>query len=421
MSQLLPATTASRRFYGWVIVATCFVQLSFSAGLGFYGLPLYLKTLNTQRGFSVFSLSLATALFWVSVGFTGVVVARLIAKIDPRFVIAGGGLLGGIAVALIGRAEQLWVVTLLYMVFGAGFTCTAVLVANTVVTRWFHQKRSIALSISATGLSVGGIIFTPIAARLLKNQTLPTAMAIIGLAFFLGTTLLSMVLLRPFPSSKGQFPDGVEPMVVGTGTGPQTLPGWDFDAAKSDRAFWAITATFTFALLGQVGGISQLVKLATERIGEPTNSQVISVLAACSVIGRLSGGLIVTKIQSRTFAYGAIAIQALGLLILAFAQSSTLMLISAGLFGLGVGNVLLLHPLLLAEAYGVKDYARLYGRSSIFISAGNAVGPLAMGYARDHLGGYSTSYVIATVMSVVGLATYIAGGKPPATASGPFA
>jgi MFS family permease len=407
-----PTAANPQRFYGWVIVATCFVQLSFAAGLGFYGLPLYLKTLNTQRGFSVFSLSIATALFWVSVGVTGVIVARLIAKIDPRFVIAVGGLVGGFAVALIGRAEQFWLVTLLYMLFGAGFTCTAVLVANTVVTRWFHQKRSIALSISATGLSVGGIVFTPVAARLLKNETLPDAMLKIGVVFFVGTTLLSVLLLRPFPSSKGQFPDGLTPRNVSAG--PQVVPGWDFNQAKADRAFWAITATFTFALLGQVGGISQLVKLASERAGEPTNSQVISVLAACSVIGRLSGGLIVTKIESRTFAYVALAMQGLGLCILSFVQSPAMILVGAGLFGLGVGNVLLLHPLLLAEAYGVKDYARLYGRSSIFISAGNAVGPLSMGFARDHLGGYTTSYLIATAMTLLGLTVYAMAGTPPA-------
>jgi cyanate permease len=191
------------------------------------------------------------------------------------------------------------------------------------------------------------------------------------------------------------------------------VPGWDFNQAKADRAFLAITATFTFALLGQVGGISQLVKLASERAGEPTNSQVISVLAACSVIGRLGGGLIVTKIESRTFAYIALAMQGLGLCILSFVQSPALILVGAGLFGLGVGNVLLLHPLLLAEAYGVKDYARLYGRSSIFISAGNAIGPLSMGFARDHLGGYTTSYLIATAMTLLGLTVYAVAGTPP--------
>jgi MFS family permease len=384
----------------------------FAAGLGFYGLPLYLKKLNTERGFSVFSLSIATALFWVSVGFTGVVVARLIARFDPRWVIAVGGAVGGLSVALMGRAEQLWMVTLLYMLFGAGFTCTAVLVANTVVTRWFHRKRSVALSISATGLSVGGIVLTPFAAKLLKEQSLPNAMALIGVMFFAGTVLLSALLLRPFPSAKGQHPDGLTP--TDPGSGPQILPGWDFDRAKSDRAFIAITATFALALLGQVGGISQLVKLASERAGEPTDGRAISVLAACSVIGRLSGGAIVTKLKSRTFAYGAIAVQGVGLLICAFAATPLLILFGAGVFGLGVGNVLLLHPLLIAEAYGVKDYARLYGRSSIFISAGNAIGPLSLGYARDHLGGYQTSYVIAAVMTLLGLVIYAAKGTPPA-------
>jgi MFS family permease len=411
MTERRSPQTDSRPFYGWVIVATCFVQLTFSAGLGFYGLPIYLKELNAQRGFSVSALSLATALFWVAVGFTGVVVARLIARFDPRWVIGTSGLIGALAIIGLGRFTELWQIMIVYVVFGIGFTGTAVLVANTLVTRWFHVKRSIAMSISATGLSFGGIVLTPIAARLLQDRPIADATVIIAAMFAAGTVLLSALLLRPSPAAKGQHPDGIEPTAEQAAR--TVAPGYQFAPAVSSVAFKAITACFTLALLGQVGGISQLVKLATERAGSPTNTQVISALAACSVFGRLSGGVIVTKLSSRRFAYLALALQASGLFVLAFAQSRLLIMLGACVFGLGVGNVLLLHPLLLAEAFGVRDYGPIYARSSIFISAGNAVGPLAMGYARDHLGGYQTAYLIAFSISLVGFAIYRLFGTPP--------
>jgi MFS family permease len=403
-----------RRFYGWTIVAVSFVQLTFSAGLGFYGLALYLKTLTDQRGFKVSEVSLATSLFWVSVAISGVFIARLIARFDPRWVIGAGGAAGGLAIALIGRATSLWQLYPLYILFGAGFTGTAVLVANTVLTRWFHQKRSSALSIATTGLSVGGIVLTPVAARLIDNRSLSSAMAIIGAMFFIGSTVPAAIFLRPHPASMGQFPDGVTPADRTATAGPP--PGVDFGSAVNSTVFKAITATFTLGLLGQVGAISQVVKLAKERAGAPTNQQIISVLAACSVIGRLSGGVIVTKLTTRKFAYVALVLQIAGMGILAFAETQSTLLIGAGVFGLGVGNVLLLHPLLLAEVFGVRDYGRILGRSSIFVSVGNAIGPFMMGYSRDHLGGYTTSYLLAVGLSIMGLAVYHFWGGSPAPA-----
>ncbi len=408
----MSATTPSggpptRFFYGWVIVAAVFIQLTFAAGLTFYGLPLFLNTLTKQRGFSVFEVSLATSTFWVASGFTGVVVARLLARFDPRLFVVAGAFVASVCMVLIGYLTELWQLYPVYALFGAGFTCTAVLVANTVITRWFHRRRSVALSIATTGLSVGGITLTPIAARLLKDHTLPSAMTTIAVMFFLGVVVIPVLALRPDPSRMGLAPDGDQVVVTSEAT---VAPGIPFADAIRSLAFTAITAAFSLGLLGQVGGISQLVKLANERAGESTGTKVVSLLAACSVIGRLTGGAIVSRFSSYRFAICALSIQAIGLSALAFAQSSLAIYVGAVLFGLGVGNVLLLHPLLLAEVFGVRDYARIYGRSAIFVAAGNAFGPLSMGWLRDHGGGYRSAYLMAAGLNVVGLAVYVMRG-----------
>jgi MFS family permease len=402
------STAPSKRiFYGWVIVAAVFVQLTFTAGLTFYGLPLFLNTLTKQRGFTVFEVSLATSTFWVASGFTGVIVARLLARFDPRLFVVAGAVVAGTCMVLIGHLTKLWQLYPVYAFFGAGFTCTAVLVANTVITRWFHRRRSVALSVATTGLSVGGIVLTPIAARLLKDHTLPSAMTTIAVMFVLGVIIIPVLALRPDPARMGLAPDGD---AVVAESAANVAPGTPFSDAIGSLAFAAITAAFALGLLGQVGGISQLVKLANERAGEATGTKVVSLLAACSVIGRLSGGAIVAKFSTYRFALCALSVQATGLAALAFAQSSTAVYFGAVLFGLGVGNVLLLHPLLLAEVFGVRDYPRIYGRSAIFVAAGNAIGPLSMGWLRDHGGGYRSAYLMAAGLNLLGLTIYALRG-----------
>ena len=405
-------TTAPKRrpFYGWVIVAASCFQLTFSAGLGFYGLPVYLRTLHNERGFSVSWLSGATSIFWVASGISGIAIARLLGRYDPRIFIAAGALLGALSIAALGHVTRLWQVFLAYAVFGTGFSLAAVIVVNTVIMRWFHRRRSVALSIATTGLSLGGVILTPIATSLLSNRSLSSAFVIIALMFFFGVLVIPLIFLRSTPASKGTFPDGDVPDHITTGANA-TPPGVPYDNAVHTPAFYAITAAFAFGLLAQLGGISQLVNLATERAGRGIGDRIVIVLATCSVVGRLLGGAFVQRSSTRKFALAVLGLQGFGLVCLSVAQTSITIYLATMAFGFAVGNVLLLHPLLIAEVFGVRDYARIYGRSQLFVAMGNASGPALAGWLRDHGGGYRTSLLVTAALSAVGLTIYSLRGK----------
>ena len=375
----------------------------------FYGLAIYLRTLNEQRGFSVTALSFATALFWLASGAAGIFIARRLAVVDPRYFVAGGAAVSSICLVAIGRVTELWQVFGVYIVLGGAYASSGILITNTVVTRFFHRRRSVALSIATTGLSVGGIVLTPFATHLLSTKSLPAAMDRIAVFQFLGVLIIPMLLLRPTPESIGLTPDGD---LATARSEASRQPGVAYADAVRTVTFVALTLGFMLALLGQVGGISQLVKVATERAGKSTGNQVVSVLAFCSVCGRLLGGAIVQRRSTRHFAFVALSLQIAGLAIIAFASRSATVFLGAGVFGLGVGNVLLLHPLLVAEIFGVREYPKIYSRSQLFVATGIAFGPLSMGWLRDHAGGYRTSYIVAVVFSSLGFAVFALRGEP---------
>ena len=143
------------RFPGWWVVGGCFTVLTVSSGLGFYGLAVYLNAFSKERDWPLSTISLATTVFFVVGGVVGVWVARWIARYDVRLVIVGGVLVGGLALGVLGQVEQQWQLFVVYAVFAAGWAAAGLVPATTVVTRWFHAKRSIALSVASTGLSVG--------------------------------------------------------------------------------------------------------------------------------------------------------------------------------------------------------------------------------------------------------------------------
>ena len=115
------AARRSRVFYGWAVVAATFTMLMTASGLGFYALTLYLEALTDERGFSISSVSAATAWFFIVSGLTGVAIGRLIARYDPRPFIAAGAVLAATALVWLGRATALWEVYAAYAVFGMGF------------------------------------------------------------------------------------------------------------------------------------------------------------------------------------------------------------------------------------------------------------------------------------------------------------
>jgi len=400
-------TADAGHFPGTRVVAGCFIILATSSGLSFYGLAVYLNAFSKERGWSLASISLATTVFFVVGGFVGLVVARVIARHDVRVALVGGGVLGGLALAALGQVEQRWQLYAVYAVFAVGFSAAGLVPATTVVTRWYHARRSVALSIASTGLSVGGIVLTPFAKWLIDERGLPSATPVLGVVWVLGTVPFALWLVRPDPGPMGWLPDGER---VRADTVAAEPGGVAFHDAVRTRFYRCITLAYVLVLGAQVGAIQQLVKLVEERTDARTATFATIALAGMSVIARLAGGRLVTGLPMVRFTAALGALQALSLLWLALADTIVPIFFAIVVFGATIGNILMLQPLLVAERFGVRDYPRIFGRSQFLTMAGVAGGPLLLGWLYDNAGGFRTSYLVAAAFSITGALVMSMGG-----------
>ena len=388
----------TRVFRGWWVVAGVFVMLLVTAGIGFYGLAVYLRALTVEQGFSLSAVSGATAVFFLVSGVTGLGVASYMAARDPRPMIALGAIASGVSLALLGRVEQVWQVYLVYALFGAGFAASSLVPGTTLVTRWFSRRRSVALSVASTGLSAGGVVLTPAVATLIDRYGLDTVAPWLGVALVVGVVPATTLLLRSSPQELGLQPDGdPEPHP----DAPPAFLGTLAVEALRTRFFAAVTAAHLLAMMAQVGGIAHLFNLVAERADSGLAKAALSLLAVSSLIGRLAGGWFVARTSMRGFAFALMLVQAGSLVGLAGVHGDAALLVLTVVFGLTVGNLLMLHPLLLAERFGVRDYARIYSRSQLVATLGVAVGPFAIGGLHDLLGGYGAAFSLAALASVV--------------------
>lgn len=402
------------KFPGWRVVAGCFVVLTTSSGLGFYGLAVYLNALSKERGWDVSSISLATTLFFFVSGVSGVWAARLIARHDVRRVVAVGAVIGGAALGVLGYVDRQWQLFVVYGVFAVGWSLAGLVPMTTVVTRWFHVRRGVALSVASTGLSAGGILITPAAKWLLDRQGLEAGTPWLGAVYVLGIVPVTYWLVRPDPAELGWMPDG-ERVVVGSA--PIQLTGTPYREAVVSRFFVGMTIGYILALGSQVGGIQQLVKLVEERTTADTAALATLVLAGTSVVARLVGGRIVTSVPMTAFTAALAAFQMLAMVGLAVSSSTLGIFGSIVLFGATIGNILMLQPLLIAERFGIRDYPQIYSRAQMFALVGTAGGPLLLGWLHDLSDGYRTAYLVAGACSLAGAAAILWAGptRPPAT------
>jgi MFS family permease len=397
-------------FYGWYVVAAVFTVMTVTAGLGFYNLSVYLKAFVAQGGFSVSATSGATACFFIASGITGLGVASLIERYDPRWVITAGATMCAIATLGAGHVSELWQLYLFYVLFGMGYSASALIPGTTLVARWFARRRSVALSIASTGLSLGGIIITPFAASLIERTGLQGATPWLAIGFIVGIVPVAWLLIRPSPQAMGTGPDG-DPILRDDSGQPLPADGIEYRSAISSRFFILSCSAFIFAMMAQVGVIAHQFSLVAGRSGsDDTAALAVAIMAFASIAGRLAGGWALTFIPSRGFVIALVITQGVALIFYAMADTTTGLIVATVLFGITIGNLLMMQPLMLAEAFGLKAYGRIYSLSQLFMTVGVSVGPAAMGFLYEWLGGYGIAFIIMAMASFLACALIIAAG-----------
>ena len=403
-----------RVFYGWYVVGAVLVITTASSGLVFYNLSILLAAFVAERGFPVGLASSATAAFFVAAGIGGLIAGRLVERVDARLVVAAGAVIGALALASVGFLDAAWQLFAFHMVFGLSHGIGGLVPVTTLIARWFNVRRSLALSVGSTGLSLGGIVVAPVLALAIERWGLAGAAPWMALAMFFGVVPVALLVLRPSPQSMGLEPDGLTRAEIARAP-PQASASYA-EALRSGY-FYVVSAAFFFLLGTQVGAITHIFRLASTRAGAETAALALAAMAASSTVGRLVGGAVLLRVPARTFALAMMALQAASLAVLALAQEGIVILAATTVFGATMGNSLMLHPLLLAERFGVRDYGRVYSASQMMTVAGTATCPALIGLLYEASAGYQAPYLVAAAVTLVGFAILAGFGRPVSASS----
>jgi MFS family permease len=398
-------------FLGWKVVATAFVVALFSWGFAFYGSGVFLHALHQDRGWPISVVSAAITAQYV---FSAGIVAYL-SDIHRRLGVARTTRIGVVLLALgtlgwaLARAP--WQLFPLSLVMGAGWAVTSGAAINAMVSPWFERRRSAALSHALNGASVGGVIMTPLWTASIASLGFPAAAALLGAAMLALVWPLAGAYLRQEPHELGLQPDGAAPSGASA----------KIDRPPLSRAtlfrlprFVTLASAFGLALFAQVGLLAHLVSMMAPSLGDHGAAAAVSVTTVGAIAGRLLMSVVPPEFDRRIASALNLLLQVCGVALLSLGRPVP-SFVGCALFGLAVGNVVSLPPLIAQAEFDRADVLRVVALVMAVNQALFAFAPGLFGALRDLTGSYALPLALAAALQIVA-AFLIMLGRPVRTA-----
>src|SRR5712664_4936169 len=98
----------ARYFYGWNVVAATFVMALFTFGLGFYGLTVYVATLQRLHGWSASAVSAPVTVYYVAGALLTAVIGDVYERLGPRLVVIPASVAMAAGMAALGLVTRPW-------------------------------------------------------------------------------------------------------------------------------------------------------------------------------------------------------------------------------------------------------------------------------------------------------------------------
>jgi MFS family permease len=412
-ARLAPASV----FYGWFIAAGCAALMFVGVGVGYYGLAVFLAPLREANGWSNAAVSGATGLYFTVSGITGAVVGPRIDRDGPLRLQLVGLVVLATSVALVGAIDELWQLYAVYTFLAIGFGLSTAVGVNAIMARWFVHRRAKAMSISFTGVSVGGVVLVPVGTLLVERGGLELAAPVLGgLVLAVGVPVVLGVLVWD-PRQMGLLPDGGAPPPTARRTtldDAVQLRSWTRGEAARTGAFWAILVGFVIVLMAQTGFIIHQISFLEDRLGSASAAATaLSITAFGSIVARLVVGMFADRVDKRRLTLVLLAVQGSAVLAIVATDSTALTYALVLVVGFTIGNIYMMQSLLVSEMFGMVSFGTVFGLIGIASQTGSGLGPLAVGWLEDVTGGYATPFTV-TALATYAAAVVISFARPPA-------
>lgn len=337
---------------------------------------------------------LAISAFQVANGLAAPFVGRHLDKMSLLWPVLIGYVLYCSGLALLSIANAYWQVIVIYASFLAvGQILFGTFVSQMLINRWFDQNKGLALGISATGTSLGGILFPLLISQALSSYSLSTIFQTAVGLFLVVLVPINFFLLRiQPPTSTTKQVDGVAQ------TAEQ--PTWTTKSILSSTAFWIPMVALLSVSMSFVAIQTNLgVYLSDLGYTASFTGQMIALIAGMMIVGKLLYGKLADSLDHQyiLFFMGVTSIAGIALLMLMTDKVSLLM--AAALLGISSGGLIPITGVVFAARFGAASFGQVVGLVMMVMILGS-LGPIYAAWIYDLFGSYYYAFISFIVLIV---------------------
>jgi MFS transporter, OFA family, oxalate/formate antiporter len=369
----------------WLIVAALFtVTYGVSTPLAAYGvfLPVFAETFGWSRG----AISTALSVNLLLGGFAGFVIGALADRHGPRVMLVITMLLAGAAFALVSTVDALWQLYLLVGVLGGVGMSSFYLLSTATVTRWFNERRGLALGLVLVGFNLASITTGPLSAWLIGMVGWRGAYALLGGVCGLVTMLAALTVRLPGADEAGEF----RAVGIATAAGGRDVTLAD---ALADPRQWYLNVSWLL-----LGALSLMVSVHIvpfahdQGITLAEASLALTAYGAGAVGGRIGSGFVSDRIGTFTAIRLGYGLQVFALAMLLWFPSREVLLASLIALGAGFAASDTILAKAVPDVFGTRALGAILGVLNLGWRLGAALGPATAGFLYDATGSYAIPF-----------------------------
>jgi MFS family permease len=380
-------------YYGWVVVG-----MAFLANLAAYGVvfaySVFFKPLTLEFGWNRTVTAGAFSIYAIVHNILAFFCGKLVDRFGPKIVLTAAGFFIGLSMVLMSYISNIWQLYVVYGLFlSVGIACTYAPVMATV-SRWFAEKRGMAVGFTAAGIGAGSIVFSPLSAWLISSFDWRFSFFVLGIS----TWIIFIPVVRFLKRNTG--------IIETSKNNSRIAEGITFAEAFKTLTFWAYCCAWMFAAFAQWAIFVHIVPVLTDRgITIVQAGLMAGLMGGTSLAGRVCSGLISDKVGRKEVFITALAIQLAALVWLAYSNDLWMFFVFVVIFGFGSGGwggVIAAFP---ADYFGLKETGSILGFGAIMCGIGVACGPFMGGYVFDVTGSYQIMVMLCIITGIAAIAS----------------
>jgi predicted MFS family arabinose efflux permease len=382
----------------WVLFGCLVCQLGL--GFGYLTAPLLKDiTADLEIPRAVFSTAGAARLWVVSLAspLLGIMVLRLGAR--PLL----------LAATLMLAPAFVWLATMreLWELYGANVLLGLVLVGfgditlGAVVATWVVRGRGLALGLVYTGSNLAGALLPPLVTALAVRASWRQALLYVGVggALFILPFAAGVVRERlgsdPNPISE----DEITSAAARPGSGRVEL---DVRQALRTRSFWILGLALFGFFFYMLGVIEHLVaSLDDAGLSRQAATGYFSFAIGMGLVSKVLMGAVADRISPRPAILIDYGLLALSSVLLLFVPARPFLQLFVVVFGFAYAARDVVYPLIIADCFGVRSLAPIYGALMVVLAPAGSLGGIFAGFVFDRFGSYDMAFQTYAVVNAV--------------------